>query len=359
MTSARPTRKKAMRAFFAVGAVALLAGCLACSPVYIVKAGIAEVGILRARQPIHAVLNDSTVDADTRAKLAWVVEARRFSAEELGIDVGDSYTMYTKLDRDTLALVVSAAYKDRLVPKTWWFPIVGHVPYKGHFSVGGALGEAEDLERDGFDTYVRPTPAFSTLGWFNDPVLSTSLQTDDVEVVTTVIHELAHRHLWVPGSVAFNESYATFVGRVGAARFFCTREGSGPDSIKCQRALERWRDFQRFSVFLDDFVEELESVYGDASLSVDEKVSGREQIFSDALARFDADVAPDFESFTFAGFRNGPLNNATLLSRIRYYNQLQRFDAFLQSHDGDLIAALNDLLERAPTLDDPFEILPR
>ena len=322
------------------------------------KAGIAEVGILRARRPIHAVLNDSTVDAATRGKLAYVLEARRFAAEELGIDVGDSYTMYTELDRDTLALVVSAAYKDRLVPKTWWFPVVGHVPYKGHFSVNGALGEAEDLENDGFDTYVRPTPAFSTLGWFNDPVLSTSLQTDDVEVVTTVIHELAHRHLWVPGSVAFNESYATFVGRVGAVRFFCSREGSGPDSVKCERSLARWRDFQRFSEYLDGFVEELEAIYDDDSLPFEEKVARREIVFSAALDRFDAEVAPELESFTFAGFRNGALNNATLLSRIRYYNQLRRFDAFLEHHEGDLVAALDDLLRRAPGLDDPFELLP-
>ncbi len=98
-------RRRTVRGVLAVFAPALAAGCMACSPVYVVKAGIAEVRILRARQPIHAVLNDSTVDADTRGKLSWVVEARRFAADDLGIDVGDSYTMYTQLDRDTLAMV--------------------------------------------------------------------------------------------------------------------------------------------------------------------------------------------------------------------------------------------------------------
>ena len=229
------------RTLLAVASLVLVAGCMACSPVYVVKAGIAEVGILRARQPIHEVLNDSSVDADTRGKLAYVLEARRFAAEELGIDVGDSYTMFTQLDRDTLAMVVTAAYPDRLVPKTWWFPIVGHVPYKGHFSLQSALNEEVSLAEGGYDTWVRPTAAFSTLGWFNDPILSTALRTDEVEVVTTVIHELSHQHLFVPGQVAFNESFATFVGRVGAARYFCTREVSGPDSVKCRRALARWR----------------------------------------------------------------------------------------------------------------------
>ena len=105
--------------------MSLAASCVACSPVYVVKAGIAEARILRARQPITEVLADSATDAATRAKLAYVLEARRFAADELGIDVGDSYTMYTKLDRDTLALVVSAAPKDQIAPVTWWFPIVG------------------------------------------------------------------------------------------------------------------------------------------------------------------------------------------------------------------------------------------
>lgn len=335
-----------------------MAGCAACSPVYVVKAGIAEARILRARQPIHEVLNDSTVDADTRAKLAYVVEARRFAAEELGIDVGDSYTMFTQLDRDTLAMVVTAAYKDRLVPKTWWFPIVGNVPYKGHFSLQSALDEAAGLAEQGFDTWVRPTAAFSTLGWFNDPILSTALRTDEVEVVATVIHELSHQHLFVPGRVGFNESFANFVGRVGAARFFCTREGGGPDSIKCRRALARWRDYQRFSDYLDAFVVELEAVYDDPGLSFDEKVTHREEVFADALDRFDADVAPELEAFTFAGFRDTPLNNATLMSRIRYYNKLRAFDAFLATHGGDLVAALDDLKARANTVDDPFTLLP-
>jgi predicted aminopeptidase len=349
---------RVLRGALALGAVAIVASWAACSPVYVVKAGIAEARILRARQPIHEVLNDSTVEAGTRAKLAYVVEARRFAAEELGIDVGDSYTMYTELDRDTLAMVVTAAYKDRLVPKTWWFPIVGHVPYKGHFSLESALKEEAELSADGYDTWVRPTAAFSTLGWFNDPILSTALRSDEVEVVTTVLHELSHQHLFVSGHVGFNESFATFVGRVGAARFFCTREGSGPDSVKCHRALARWRDFQRFSDFLDPFVAELEAIYDDPELDYREKVDRREPVFAAALERFDREVQPELEAFTFSGFRDTPLNNATLMSRIRYYNRLRDFDAFLAAHGGDLVAALQDLKARSASVDDPFDLLP-
>jgi predicted aminopeptidase len=332
---------------------------MACSPGYVVKAGIAEMRILRAREPIHMVVNDPSTPADTRAKLSYVLEARRFAATELGIDVGESYTMFTQLDRDTLALVVSAAPKDQLGAVTWWFPIVGRVPYRGFFSEEDALEAAADLEADGYDTLVRPTAAFSTLGWFNDPLLSTMLRTDDVEVVETVLHELSHQYLFVPGHVDFNESFATFVGRVAAIQFFCTREGGGPDTVRCQRAEARWRDFQRFSVFIDELRSELEWLYYRPEHTYEEKVTRREEIFADALRRFEEEVQPTFESLSFGGFLATPLNNATLLGRIRYYNRLPDFDALLALHGGSLGAALEDLRARAGGVEDPFELLPR
>ena len=331
-------------------------GAWACSPVYVIKAGIAEAKILRARRPIPEVVADPTTDADTRGKLAWVLEARRFAVERLGIDAGEAYTMYTRLERDTLALVLSGAERDRLVPKTWWFPVVGRVPYKGFFDEGDALEAQAKLEAQGFDTDLRPTGAFSTLGWFNDPILSTVLRADEVDVVETVLHELSHNFLFVPGHVGFNESFATFAGRVGAIEFFCARPGSGPDSVKCARAQARWRDERRFSVFLDGLVEELRAVYG-SEATRDEKLRRREEIFAAALARFDTDVAPTFEDYGFAGFRGTPLNNATLLGRIFYYHRLPDFQALLDGYGGDLRAAMEALREGAEQVQDPFELL--
>ena len=354
----KPLGRRLLRAGLAIALLALAASCSACSPIYVIKAGIAEMQILRARQDIPEVLNDTTVDAATRGKLSFVFEARRFAANDLGIDVGDAYTMFTQLDSDTLALVVSAAHKDRLVPKTWWFPIVGRMPYKGFFSLEDAQKQQADLEEEGYDTYLRPTAAFSTLGWFNDPILSTMLRADDVEVVETVLHELSHRYLFVSGRVGFNESFATFVGRAGAAQFFCTRDGGGPDTLKCLRAQARWRDYQRFSVFIDEMMEELNAVYDDTELPYEEKVSRRGGVFERSLARFDADVAPTFESVTFSGFRNTPLNNATLLTRIRYYHRLPDFAALLDARGGDLAAVLAELKSNAGTVEDPFEMLP-
>jgi len=346
------------RALLALFALVFVASCMACSPVYVAKATVAEVRILRARRPIPEVISDPATDEDTRNKLAWVIEARRFAADRLGIDVGESYTMFTQLDRDTLALVVSAAPKDRLAPVTWWFPIVGRVPYRGFFSADDALEAEADLIAEGYDTYVRPTAAFSTLGWFNDPVLSTALQTDDVEVVATVLHELAHQYLFVPGQVGFNESFANFAGRVAAIEFFCTREGGGPDTVKCLRAQERWRDYQRFSDFIDGFTAQLDRLYYDQTLSLEEKIERREPFFAEAQARFREEVMPTFESITFSSFVNTPMNNATLMGRVRYYHRLRDFEALLAENEADLLSALAELRQRVSTAEDPFSVLP-
>ncbi len=340
---------------FIIAAAALLPGA-ACSPMYVIKAGWAEAKILRARQPISEVIAAPSTDEDTRAKLALAREAREFAMTDLGLDVGDSYTTYAQLERDTLAMVLSAAYRDRLVSRTWWFPIVGHVPYRGFFDLEDALDEQRKLEEDGFDTYLRPTSAFSTLGWFSDPLVSTVVRYDEVELVATIIHELSHNHLFVPGQVRFNESFATWVGRTGAAEFFCTRPG-GPASLWCGRARGRWQDVQRFSQFIDGLVDDLETVYADSTLTGHDKLARRDEVFALHRRRFREEVQPRFVNLTFASFDNLPLNNATLLSRMRYYHRLPEFHAVLEANGGSLRDAIETVRLGVQETDDPFSVL--
>ncbi|HEU0053694.1 MAG TPA: aminopeptidase, partial [Longimicrobium sp.] len=150
-----------------VTATALLTAVGACSPGYVLRAAWEEAKILGRRQPITHVIRSPKTDPATRAKLALVLEARGFAKDSLGLDAGESYTLFSRVESDTLALVLSAAYRDRFQARTWWFPIVGSVPYKGYFDEDDAREEMASLEAQGFDTYLRPTSAFSTLGWFN------------------------------------------------------------------------------------------------------------------------------------------------------------------------------------------------
>ena len=330
----------------------------ACSPIYVLKAGLAEARILRARRPIPEVILDSTTDERTRAMLTLAMEARTFAQQDLGLDVGESYTSFARLRSDTLAMVLSGSRRDRLEAKTWWFPIVGRVPYKGYFELEDALEAQRELEAEGWDTYLRPTSAFSTLGWFADPLLSSILRSDEVDLVETITHELSHNHLFVPGQVTFNESFANFVGRVGSQRFFCTRPGSGPDSVKCARAQARWRDEVRFSRFLDGFLDELRALYADPRLSSEDKIRQRETIFAAAKTRFQGEVQPTFEQLRFGYFLTTPLNNATLIATMIYYHRLADFDALLAQSGGDLRAAIAKLTTGAESAADPYTLLP-
>ena len=341
--------------FVAVAALSIGTGC---SPVYVVRAGWAEAKILHARRPIPEVILAPGTDERTRGKLTLAREAREFAMNGLGLDVGDSYTTYTELDRDTLAMVLSAAYPDRLAPRTWWFPVVGRVPYRGFFDLDDALDEQRKLEAKGFDTFLRPTAAFSTLGWFSDPLLSTIVQYDEVELVTTILHELSHNHLFVPGQVRFNESFANWVGRTGAMEFFCTRPGGGQDTVWCNRARDRWHDVKVFSRFMDGLAEDLEEVYGDSAATREDKIAGRQAVFDRHLRRFRDEVRPRFLEFSFSGFESLPLNNATLLSRMRYYHRLPDFDAHLAVAGGSLAGAIEAIRAGVEAGNDPFELLP-
>jgi predicted aminopeptidase len=339
--------------------------CSGCSPVYLAKAGWAQMKILQGRRPLTEVIQDERTDEDTRKKLLLTRQARAFAIHKLGLDAGDSYTSFTQLETDTLAWVLSAAYKDRLASKTWWFPIVGRVPYKGYASQNGGEKARRKLEKEGFDTYLRTTSAFSTLGWFADPLLSSLLRYDEVDLVETILHELSHNHLFIPGEVRFNESFATFVGRVGAIRFFCGPDGTTQSSPECHRAMERWEDYQAFSRFLGEFITELQSVYSDPELSVDEKVAGREALFRDYQERYlpsrdtqNPEASRQEISPLVRGFLGRPLNNATLLARMRYFHRLTDFQLLLDQHGGDLAAAITTVARRAKNVDDPFDLLP-
>lgn len=329
----------------------------ACSPFYIVRAGVEEAKILSRREPITDVIADPDTDAETRRKLELVLQARDFAQHALSLDAGESYTTYSWVDSDTLLLVVSAAHKDRFEPHTWWFPIVGRVPYKGFFDFDAARATATKLRDRGFDTYVRPSAAFSTLGWFNDPLLNTVLRSSDVGLVSTVIHELLHNTIFVGSRVSFNESFANFVGDRGAIEFFCERDGE--DSEGCRRARAGWHDNLVFGEFLTGLVDDLEALYNRSDLSSEEKVARRGPIFDAARKRFEQEVEPRLQTRSFRGFAERQLDNATLIGIRLYYDRLHLFDAAFDRYGGDLPATIAAIAHAAENDADPFDALER
>lgn len=302
---------------------AALAGLLAgCSPEYVIRAGWEEAKILSSRRPIEEILEDSTVDAATRAKLSLVRDARVYGERVIGLEAAKSFTSYAEIDSDTLVLVVSAASELALRWKTWWFPIVGDLPYKGYFRFGEAREEAEKLRREGWDVWVRPSSAFSTLGWLPDPILSPSLREDSIGLAETVFHEMTHTTFFPKGQARFNESFANFVGWRGAIEYFC--DGLA-DAERCAAAEDRWHDVRAFGRFFHSVYEPLDLLYA-GDLPPEEKRSRKRGIFDAAAARFNDDVRPELRSGRYGAIDPAGLNNAWLLSRVLYYTRLDDFE---------------------------------
>ena len=342
-----------------VGAL-LLAG----TPVgrYLARAAWEEGRILARRRPIARLVREGGVDAATRGKLALVLDARRFAAESLGLDAGRSFTRFTDLGRDTLVVVVSAARRDTLAAHRWWFPVVGWVPYKGFFHVADARREAAALRRRGLDTALRTASAFSTLGWFEDPLMSTTLAADSVDLANTVIHELTHNTFYAPGEATFNESFASFVGAHGAIRFF----GGRGDTASVRRAATGWADQQRLGAFWAAFAAAVDSAYaahpGQGAADSLARVRARDTVEARARATLAREVAPrllDVDPRRAAAWtRRVELNNAALLARLTYARDLPLFDRVLAREGGRLTAAIDRIVALARARpEDPFGAL--
>jgi predicted aminopeptidase len=356
--------------------LSFLVGCGGCSPTYILRSGFEEARILLARQSIDALLERPELDADTRAKLELVMAVRRFAADSLGLDVGEAYASYSIVPPGALLQVVSAAERTRLVPYTWWFPIVGDVDYKGYFELPDAEAEAKRLQGEGYDTYVRPSIAFSTLGWFDDPVLSSWLRSDPVRIAELLIHELLHRTWYVSGETAFNESLASFVGHVGAIEFF--RAHDGPDAPTTRRAEQAWQDALRDARLWATAVAELKVLYATATRDgrpLDEVLAEREVVFARlrtnaaAAAAAAAATAPPAQLPTptpaptpgEGGASPAPsptrrpvtLNNAVILANYAYMRDLSAFDR-IHAATGDLRATIARLRAITEDAKDPF-----
>jgi predicted aminopeptidase len=333
--------------------VAATVSLSACSPGYVLRAGWEEAKILSARRPIHVVVHDTTTPDQLRGKLRLVQHSREYAQRALDLEPGDAFTSYVELERDTLLMVLNAAPEFRLRWKTWWFPIVGRLPYKGYFDFAKARQEAAKLDTQGFDTWVRPSSAFSTLGWLPDPLMSTTLRADSVGIVETVIHEITHSTFFPKGQAKFNESFANFVGHRGAISFFC--DALADDDL-CETAEDRWHDIRVFGRFFHSVLDPLEDLYA-ADLEPGEMREEKRRILREAAARFETEVQPEFRSGRYRGLDPEQVNNAWLLSRMLYYTRLDDMQKLYDMH-GDLTVVVREVIRETGS-GDPWDALDR
>ena len=290
-------------------------GCSA--PGYVVKQAWGQLKVMHDRQRISELLRRKDLPPTWRHRLRLVQRARHYAHQQIGLSLTDAYTRFYDTGGAPMAHNISACDKTSLKPKIWRFPIVGGLPFIGFFEKHKAVEAEAELKQQGLDTYLRPVPAFSSLGWFADPVYSQMLEGSEGRLIDTVIHEMTHTTLHLSDRSAFNESLAVFVGNQGALNFLARIYG--PQSRQVRQLSARIARRRSFSRLVSALYDRLQQLYtGPRSRS--QKLRRREQVFAWAQRRY-KELFPDPRHW--GRFVRRPLNNAVLLSYGRYNTGLQ------------------------------------
>jgi predicted aminopeptidase len=308
----------------------LLSGC---GVGYLWHVSVGQAKLLARRQSVEEVLQGPRLSEEERQKVRLILCTRAFAVEHLGLHASDSYMTFVWVDGPYVSYNLSASPKDALRPYVWRFPIVGRMPYKGFFSKALALREQDKLDAQGYDTYVRGVRAYSTLGYFDDPILSSMLRMHDFPLINTIIHELLHQTVWIKGNVTFNESLASFVEEKGALAYLTWRYGEASSELQHYRDMRA--DAAVFRGYMRALVERLDALY-QQPLGHAEKMRRRAQLFAEAKTNYPT-VFPRMKIHYYRRyFERQALNNAVLLSFRRYHRDNTFFERTLAENGGDL-----------------------
>lgn len=304
--------------------VLLLNGCS-----YYAQLFTGQVELLTRREPITELLARPDLDPALRQRLLLAIDARRFASATLALPDNQSYRLYADLDRPYVVWNVFATPEFSLEPYTHCFPIAGCVAYRGFYDQNRARGAAALMKQDGLDTYVAGIEAYSTLGWFADPLLNTMLRWDDQRWVAVIFHELAHQQFYLPGDTAFNESYASFVETEGLRQW---RQARG---LKAPEGGARERQREQFSALVLASRERLQTLYASGKPEAQmrsEKAAQFERLRRDYITLRTTAWAGEGR---YDGWMFSPLNNAKLLPFGLYDQWQPAFAALFKQVNGD------------------------
>ena len=320
---------------------------LSCEVVsYYAQAARGQLSILSGRENIQQLLLDENLPAELRGRFELVQEVREFAATKLALPVADNYSAFVDVGREHVVWNVFAAPEFSTSAVDWCYPIAGCVTYRGYFSERDARRYARRLDAAGYDVYTGGVDAYSTLGWFDDPLLSTVLYRADWQLAGLIFHELAHQVLYLPGDTTFNESFATAVEREGVRRWL---EDSGQEQLVA--AAETFRQRQKeFVDLVTGWRDRFRDLYAEP-LAAGEMRS-RKQLLQQQMRNDYQLLRQDWNGYAgYDSWFSRSLSNAQLSTVASYNDLLPAFNALLESLGGELpafYAAVGELTQLSP-----------
>jgi len=311
-----------------------------CSTLHFYSQAVAgQVEMMQKAQPVARVIVSSKTKPLLKQKLATVSDILSFAATEMHLPAKGQYDRYSDLGRSHVVWVVFAAPEFSVAPKTWHYPFLGSLAYRGFFKESFAQQEAAKLKSEGYDVHVAGVDAYSTLGFLRDPLLNTFIGRDDADLAELICHELTHQRLYLKGDTDFNEAFATAVGQEGARRWLTAR-GRHKDLAQYERDLRAERAFVNLALVTR---EELKKIYAATDESRESELSQKQAVLDQFRKRALALDQHHGGVMSIERWFKKPVNNARLATLSTYFEMLPGFEALLRRGGGNLEAYFTEL----------------
>ncbi|MEN3942095.1 aminopeptidase [Prosthecobacter sp. SYSU 5D2] len=333
------------RWFFSLALALMLTGCSTVG--FYAQALRGQREIMNQARPVAEVLADPSTKPLLREKLTTVEDIRAFADSDLGLPADGQYERYTNLGRKYVVWVIYAAPEFSTEAKSWWYPLVGSLKYRGFFTEARAEKEAAKLRAEGLDVYMGGVAAYSTLGYLKDPLLNTFMGRPDADLAELVFHELTHQRIYLSGDTDFNEALATVVGREGALRW-----------MKARGMQKELKQYQREMVLETEFVaealqtrNELKALYARSDLDEAAMREAKQAALGELKIRLNAMNKRHGGSLKLDRWFEKPVNNARLNTLATYHDLVPGFEAMLRDCAGDIdvfLKRMEDMKDLSP-----------
>lgn len=303
--------------YFSIFFLILILNCIATEPFYLITQGYQQVKYVFKKKSIKEILEENKVSEEVKNKLILLNQIKYFAKEKLKLNTENQFDYLLEINGNSISYIVIASFRTKLKPKEYWFPFVGNIYYLGFFDKQDAIEYAKYLETKNWDVKISGVDAYSTLGWFSDPILSYHLKKDEIDLVSLVIHELTHNTFWKKDQNDYNETLATFIEEQGTYEYI--KEFKKDNKELIDKFFKKKEEEKKIQLILFNYRKKLQELY-ETPLREEEILVKKDQIFQD-LKNYLASIKNEFQIISLDYYIKKNYNNADFVLLNLYENQ--------------------------------------